>query len=106
MKIYGVRAVNRLQRITYEFNTIHPLSSNNISKPSKQQLTDKGTDRVGDLYPQILIGSVLLSVMVDVSNHGSSDGDGEDIVGISEEPDSGYETCSGVEPLLVSIISR
>jgi len=85
--------------MTYEFNTIHPLTSNNISEPSKQQLTDKGTDRMCHFDSQILVGGILLSVVVDVSNHGSSDGYGEDIVGIREESYTCNKTGSGVEPL-------
>jgi hypothetical protein len=52
--------------------------------------------------PQVLVGGILLPVVIDISDHGRSNGYTKDIVRIREEAYAGNETSSGVEPLTIS----
>ena len=88
--------------MTYQFDTIHSLAPHYIAKPAKQQLTTKGTDRVGDFDTEVLVCGVAPALVVDVSNHRGGDTDAENVVRICKEPHACYEAGLDVEPLLIS----
>lgn len=51
------------------------------------------------LDSEVLVRGVASSVMVDVSDHRSTDRDAEDIIGISKEAHAGDKARLDVEPL-------
>lgn len=86
-------------RFTHQLNSVHPLSADPVTQPSERQLSEESTDRVSDLDTEILVGGVGATCVVNVTDHGGGDGNGEDIVGIGEETDTGNDTGLGVEEL-------
>jgi len=59
----------------HEFDTVHLLTTDDISQPTKQELTDEGTDGGGDFDAKILVGVELSTRAVDISQHDRGDVD-------------------------------
>jgi len=72
-----------------ELNTIHPLSTDDISQPTEQELTNQSADRGGDFDAKILMGGEFTTFAIDITQHGGGDVDSENIVGIGEETNTG-----------------
>jgi hypothetical protein len=81
-----------MQQDTHELDTIHALSTNVVGEPTEEKLTDEGTDRGRDLETEVLVGRIGATLVVDVADHECDDGDGEDVVRISEETDT-FNRC-------------
>lgn len=62
------------------------------------QLTDKRSNGSGNLDTEVLVGIQSAVVTIDVSYHGSADGDSEDIVGICVEANTGYQASPNMIP--------
>ena len=60
----------------------HPLTTEDICEPTKEKLTDKGTDRGSNLDTEVLVCVELLSVAVNVAQHCRGNVDGKDIVAV------------------------
>lgn len=69
-----------------EFNTVHPLPADMIGEITEEELSEEGTDGVGNLDAEILVRSAGAAGVVDVTDHRGGDGNGKNIVGVSEKP--------------------
>ncbi len=76
------------QHTTHELDTVHALSADVIGEETEEELAEKGTDRVCNLDAEVLVGRVRASLMVDVANHRGGYRYREDVIRISEKPDS------------------
>jgi hypothetical protein len=86
-----------------EFKTIHPLSANDVGQPTETKLPKDGTTGCGNLDRCIGVGwnnprVFLVGLPVDDAQHGSHQVDGEDVIGISEETNTGYDNSTNVVP--------
>ena len=95
----------------------HALTTNDVSQPAEEELTDNVADRSGDLDTEILVRREGTGpVLIDITQHGGGDVDCENIVAavyqrgcgradragedsrIGEETDTSDETHFEVEP--------
>ena len=86
-----------------ELETVHLLTTDNIGKETKTELTNDGTGRGCDLDGSVRVGrdgaGLRLGVVpVDDTQHCGDQTDGEDVVGISEETDTGDHDGADVVP--------
>jgi hypothetical protein len=83
-----------------KFQSIHALSSNNISKGTKSKLTDDGSTTGSNLDGGIRVGwyGTLLR-LVNYSEHSGEQTNSEDVVGISEKSHSGDNTSPDMVPV-------
>jgi hypothetical protein len=58
----------------------HPLATNDIRQPTKQELANKCSDRRSNLYPKILIDARFSTFAVDIAQHNGGNVDGENVV--------------------------
>lgn len=100
----------------YSLDTVHLLAADVVGEESKEELSEEGTDRVSNLDTKVLVGSVGSTLVVDVADHGGSDGNGENVVSISEEAHAygseakmwrltSNDTCLGMEPGKVCLVN-
>lgn len=87
----------------HELETIHPLTTDNISQDTEPNLTDDGTGRGSDLDGRIggggeRAGLGLRVGEVDNAQHLHDQVDGEDVVGISEETNTSDYDGADVVP--------
>lgn len=88
-----------------KLQTVHALSTDNISQHTKAELTDNGTGRGRQLDGVIAGGRELaLAGVVDDAKHDGEHGDAEDIVRVSEEADTGNNTGSDMVPAKGSLV--
>lgn len=78
----------------HELDTVHLLATVDISEVSEAELSKESSDGGGDLESEILVGSERREAgsrhgAVDVSDHGGGEVNGEDIVGIGVESNTG-----------------
>lgn len=60
----------------------HALTTDDIRKPTEDQLTEKSTDGSRDLDTKILVGVQGLAFAIDVAQHGRGNVDGENIISV------------------------
>jgi len=82
----------------HEFDTVHLLTADNISKPTEQKLSDQGANGGGDFDTKILVGIEFSTGAIDVTQHNGGDVDSEDVVCIGEEADSSGQADFDMEP--------
>lgn len=87
----------------HQLDTVHALASQAIGKGTESDLTEEGSDRGSDLDTKIQIRGES-TIVVDHAQHGGDEVDGEQIVGIGEETDTGDQTGADVEPAKLGIV--
>jgi len=89
-----------------QLDSIHLLSSENISQRSESELSKNGSCRCGDFDGGIL-GNMKLSVVavfVDNTQHDGQERGSEDIILICEETNTGYNNSTDMVPAKGSLI--
>ena len=88
----------------HELDTVHPLTTDDIRKPTEKQLPDKSTNGGSDLDAEILVDVQLLTLAVDIAKHGRRDVDRKNIVAVqgacqdaSDTTGDGGETHASVK---------
>jgi len=87
----------------HQLDTVHFLATKTISQVTESNLTHEGADRGRDLDTEIQISGESTAIVND-SQHGSDQVNGEEIVSISEETDTGNQTGADVEPAELGVI--
>lgn len=90
-----------------QFKTVHSLTADHIGEETETKLSNDGTTRCCDLDRSIgrdwdLAG---LGLPVDYSQAGGDDTDGEDVVGIGEETDTGDGNGADMVPAKGSLVN-
>jgi hypothetical protein len=66
----------------HKLNAIHPLTADNISQPTEEELSNQSANGGSDLDSEILIGVEFAACTIDITQHGRGDVDGEDVVAV------------------------
>lgn len=88
----------------HQLDTVHALAAETISQVTETNLAHEGTNRGSDLDTEIEVRGEGAAVEVDYSQHGSDQVDGEKIVSVSEETNTGDKTGADVEPAELGVV--
>lgn len=94
----------------HEFETVHLLTTDNIGEVTETNLTNDGTTRGSNLDGSVGrlgdLARVLLGVLpVNDTKHVGDETNGEDVVGISEETNTGDDDSANVVPAEGSLVN-
>ena len=82
-----------------EFQSVHAFSSNDIGKSTESKLANDGSTTGGNLDGSIGVSRHgTLFGPVNYAQHSGEQANGEDVVGISEKANTGYNTSSNMVP--------
>ncbi len=82
-----------------ELETVHALATNDIGKSTEAELADDGTSRGGELDGSIRRGGHLADAgVVDNAEHECQKRDGEDVVRVGKETDTGNHDGTDMVP--------
>ena len=74
-----------LDKTTYQLDTVHSLPAHMVGEVTKEELTEKRADGVGDLDAEVLVRGRRTAIVVHVANHRRRDGDGENVISVGKE---------------------
>lgn len=93
-----------------ELKTVHLLAADQICENTEANLTDDGAGASRDLdcrvggFGDAALAGAMAALPVDYTQHGGDQVDGEEIVGIGEETNTGDDNCADMVPAKWSLV--